>query len=270
MTSSRKRPNIYTVSLVRATKRRKAILEQFTRYGVASTFVDAVDFAHVDPEYLHSNVDEAAVLRNIGRNLSGPEIACALSHRFIYRTIVELDEPGALILEDDVEITGQFLTAWDFFSEIQHRISSHSRIYHLGTIGHSYARDLIVRRRTRVRHKDNISFVSLVPNWSAVWGTYGYYITRKAALSLLKTPTIITVADGWEIFQREGFVQDIYISEPSVVVHPADMDRSDIIHGRQREQAIGGMKKKQQSSAYWSASQKIKNYLVRPIVERLL
>src|SRR5262245_5221807 len=91
---------VYVVAPARATERRKAITDQLSRCGIDFVIVDAVDADHVGEEYLRSQVDEAAILRNFGRPIAGPEIACALSHRLVYRDIVENGSCGGLILED--------------------------------------------------------------------------------------------------------------------------------------------------------------------------
>ena len=41
----------------------------------------------------------------LGRPLSAPEAACALSHLFLYGKILEADLPGAVIFEDDTTLS---------------------------------------------------------------------------------------------------------------------------------------------------------------------
>src|SRR5690606_2645477 len=92
----------------------------------------AVDAMEVEPSYLFSQLNDAAILRSMKRRLSEPEIACAMSHMRAYKEIVSERLPGGIILEDDAIITPRFTDAIDFFNTKQNEIASDWAVYQLG------------------------------------------------------------------------------------------------------------------------------------------
>lgn len=60
------------------------------------------------PEW-ERQIDRDAAARRLGRQMGNCEYACALSHQEIYRTILERNLPGGIVLEDDVQPTEQFV-----------------------------------------------------------------------------------------------------------------------------------------------------------------
>lgn len=263
-------PKVYVVSLARMPERRKAIAEQLARHGVDFTIVDAVDARQADPQWLREQVDEAAILRNAGRALSPPEIGCALSHRLIYREIVEKGECGALVLEDDVTLPPQFSEALAYFREAGPALADRWAVYQLGW---SWVTVLILRLRTATRVGPRVRFAERI-RWLSpeVWGTFGYYITRRAASEILVSPKAETFADHWSLWERRA-QGTIYISSPQTVVHPPISQGSEIqdarselvdatkgidvwwrrLYDRQKGRAIG-----------WSMK------LIRPLAQRIL
>src|SRR5262245_42105810 len=154
-------PKIYVVSLARATERRKAITEQLSRYGIDFVFVDAVDANQVGEEYLRSQIDAAAILRNIGRSVAGPEIACALSHRLVYRYIAENGYCGGLILEDDAIIQPDFPDTLAYFRESGAQLSGTRAIYHLQAMSLGNT-DVALRKRAALQITRRLSLIERI------------------------------------------------------------------------------------------------------------
>jgi len=263
-------PKVYVVSLARMPERRRAIAAELARHGVDAAVVDAVDARQADPQWLRDQVDEAAVLRHAGRTMSPPEIGCALSHRLVYRDILDSGACGALVLEDDVTLPPQFSEVLAHFRKAGPGIGDRWAVYQLGW---SWVTVLILRLRTAMRIGPQVRFAERI-GWLSpeVWGTFGYYITRRAAGDILASAKVETFADHWSLWEKRAG-GTIYISSPQTVVHPPISQGSEIqdarteladakngngtwwrrLYDRQKGRAVG-----------WSMK------LVRPLAQRLL
>ncbi|MDN2578970.1 glycosyltransferase family 25 protein [Aquibium sp. ELW1220] len=224
--------NIFVISLKRAAERRKKIVSQLNEKSCAYTVIDAVDSAACEPEYLLSHVDQAAVIRNIGRPLAGPEIGCALSHRMAYKMIIDSGSHGALILEDDVTLTPKFEMALSYFSQVGHQIEIRPEVYHFGALSRPYARNLVLRRRGAKSEGSGLCFREPVDRFSSeVWGTCGYYITKRAAECMLEPGKIVSVADHWSLWMKRSNGK-LYVAIPPPILHPEELSLSDIEKSR--------------------------------------
>lgn len=260
---------VYVVSLARAAERRQAISKQLSRLGVDFTFVDAVDARQVDPEWLHAQVDEVAVLRNLGKRLTGPEIGCALSHRKIYRDIVESGHCGALVLEDDVTLADGFFDALSYFKKSGPSIAGERSIYHLGALSMPSGRYLMLRRRTRQRISERLLFAERIDGFSPeATGTFGYYITRESAQSLLAQEKITSVADHWSRWARRVSGK-IFISVPFAIAHPHDLSDSEIEAGRKSHITNRVGINSRLLWVYFGIRARMMRIFIKPFVERL-
>lgn len=79
------------------------IQQQLDRLGLAGIRVEAVTPADFPPE-LKQRREQGPVQLNAG------ELACSLSHRSIWRAMLQQDIPAALILEDDVLLAADIRT----------------------------------------------------------------------------------------------------------------------------------------------------------------
>lgn len=225
-------PKVYVISLVRATERRRAISEQLARYGVEFEFVDAVDAKEVGSGFLRSQVDEVAVIHNIKRNMSDPEIACALSHRIVYRDIVDGGYLGGLILEDDAILPPCFIDAFGYFLRASRNLNEKKVVYNLEILSRPWASKLFLRRRTTFHVSDQLAFAEGI-YWlsSQVWGSCGYYITKASAQNFVLSPLVETVGDDWLLWQRRTGGKLLFAIPPAVV-HPRDLSDSQIEKSR--------------------------------------
>lgn len=102
---------VFVVSLQDSMDRQNRIRTQLSELSIPFSFFDAIDGRGglaPDHEVL---VDRAGTEIQFGRKMTDAEYACALSHMSIYRTIVERNLSGAIILEDDA-IVGPLFKAF--------------------------------------------------------------------------------------------------------------------------------------------------------------
>lgn len=91
---------IYVISLKGAQERRAFMSEQLDTLGLPFRFYDAVDGRGWDVP-AHLSYDKAKRRAFFGKDLSGGEMGCLLSHRAIYEKMLREGTPEVLVLEDD-------------------------------------------------------------------------------------------------------------------------------------------------------------------------
>lgn len=112
-------------------RRRAPLLDWLARHGLSHRLFFGVDGRKGLAGRWAAETDRAAARQTYGRDLTDGELACALSHREIYRWIEETGNPGAIVLEDDA------LPGPDFAAFLASR--AHERL-DLLMFDHSHAR----------------------------------------------------------------------------------------------------------------------------------
>jgi len=136
-------PDIFIINLARSTERRRKMAEQLSRMKLPHVFYDAVDGRALSSK---QQACYSGTLRRLffGHDMTAGEIGCLLSHRQVYRHMIDNDIPVALILEDDAILSDDFPTLlrslmsssfkWDVI-----RFLSRQKVYqHSRRIGHLY------------------------------------------------------------------------------------------------------------------------------------
>jgi glycosyl transferase family 25 len=95
---------VYILTLADATERRQPLVDQLNSLGLPFTLWLGVDGRQGLPEQHEHLIDRVAARRKQRRDMGDGEFACALSHHFIYRDIIEKKFKCALVLEDDARI----------------------------------------------------------------------------------------------------------------------------------------------------------------------
>ncbi|MEQ8357181.1 MAG: glycosyltransferase family 25 protein [Kiloniellaceae bacterium] len=99
---------ILVINLRGSTERRDRMRRQLEALGLDFDFVDAVDGRGFDLA-THPAYDGPRRRRAYGRDLSGGELGCLLSHRSIYEKMLAEGLEQVLVLEDDVILGADFL-----------------------------------------------------------------------------------------------------------------------------------------------------------------
>lgn len=93
--------NIFLISLADAHARQHDIATQLENLSIPFEFTDAIDGRAGLAAKYEQMIDRPGTEIRLGRRMTDPEYACALSHMSIYRRIVDENLPGAIVLEDD-------------------------------------------------------------------------------------------------------------------------------------------------------------------------
>ncbi len=101
---------IFVISLPEAKARQERISALLASAGLDFTFVDAIDGRGFDMK-AHPAYNRTKRLRYFGRDMTGAELGCTLSHKKIYEMIINQNIAEALIFEDDIILHDNFITA---------------------------------------------------------------------------------------------------------------------------------------------------------------
>lgn len=175
---------IFVVNLPESTERRERVQEQLDHLGLQAEFFPAVRGKSLDAAELATHYDN----NKFFRPLSPGEIGCALSHVFIYKTIIERNLDYCLILEDDILICDKISAILD---SIKTLVEPASPEIILLTALKEYSENNSVSLNV-----DNYRMVRVI----RAGCTHGYIITNAGARALYQyCYPIRKPADWWEL-----------------------------------------------------------------------
>ncbi len=200
-------PPVFVISLPDS-PRRKRIARFLSDLGVPFSFVDAVEGRAMTETTLHAAYDEARALKRIGRPLGRGEVGCALSHRLVYRTMVDEGLDSAIVLEDDAILGAAFVA----FRQNTASLAEDAELVSLNAVYGFVRRKPSFAFFGRGLHRAN----------SDGTGTVGYFIRSSAARKFLSQGDRIAAPADWPLGYR---AVRHYILAPMIVGH-ADGDSS--------------------------------------------
>ena len=109
---------ILVINLDRSPDRLTAITAQLDALGLSFERVAALDGRTLSDELIEEVSPQHIVSKTYHRALGKAEIACSLSHRKAWQTIIDDDLDFAIILEDDVELLGNFTEVLSLICEL--------------------------------------------------------------------------------------------------------------------------------------------------------
>jgi len=198
---------VFVISLP-GSPRRKRIARSLSDLGVPFYFVDAIEGHAMTEIALHAVYDEARTLKHIGRSLGRGEVGCALSHRQVYRTMVDGGLACAIVLEDDAILGEAFVS----FRRNTDRLAENVELVSLNALFGFVHRRPSYAFLNHGLHRAN----------SKVSGTVGYFIRLSAARKFLGHGDRIDALADWPLSYR---AIRHYILAPMIVGH-GDSDSS--------------------------------------------
>lgn len=191
---------IFILSLPGDEARRQPLLDQLQAAGLGWRIILGVDGRRGLPPDCLAQIDRDAAQQRLGYAMVDGEFACALSHRLIYRTIVDEGLSGAVVLEDDA------ILAPDFAQFLQ---AGHHRIPLLALLDYRFGRALLWQKRPLGR-------------WTAYRAvqratlTSGYSLSRRGAEKLLAATAPVSFVADWPV-DLYDFGAELIV--PRVVLH---------------------------------------------------
>ncbi|MBC2770623.1 glycosyltransferase family 25 protein [Pusillimonas minor] len=180
---------------------REPIRARLEAKGLRVTFFPMVERGNITERNLGSYVNAQKNKSEYGDVLTPTNVSVALSHLNVYRHILNHHLPGAVILEEDADVSDALVQLLDTKSgeSLEHLFGSYEPVVvQLTHVAQAY--------RSQRRDIGSTPFKMMRP-YGTVRQSRGYFITNAACHNLVKTQyPVWTSADHWE-----GFVeQDIF------------------------------------------------------------
>lgn len=195
----------FVINLSRAIERKQFISKQLNQIHQNFEIFEGVDWRELT-HYSQPKISRSVKLINSYRRLTPGEIGCNLSHRKILNNLADSSEKMIAVLEDDIRISSELKT---ILNEIEES-TVHFDIVFLGTAFNG-------RGLVQIEPLNNRYYFSL--SLSREVGTWGYVITRKAAIKFLeKIPDVQgPIDDALHAYWYHGLMT--YILHPQLVFH---------------------------------------------------
>ena len=193
---------VYVINMDANDARLAQVAEELGKAGVEWMLLPAVNGRAMAPEDLAQVYDERANQRFARHNLVAPEIGCYLSHIKAAEWLIESGAEAAVVLEDDLCVTGDLKATLD---ALQLDFSSQNAPWDLVKL---FSFKPVRLRQTReLDHGFTIGKPDRVPST-----TLGYVLTREGAEKILaKVPPIFRPVDEdhkhfWEFDLRVAMI----------------------------------------------------------------
>jgi glycosyl transferase family 25 len=210
---------IFVITLPHAIQKQTQMKERLQSLNIPFEFVNGVDGRLLSEEELQKIFDRKKSynyykwyrnrIGSAGIELSRGEIGCTLAHRKVFKKIVDENIDRAIVLEDDVFVTEDFLpTIEKIIACLEYNSIGKNLIIKLdNTISSHYGislklKNFLIRflRPIQIRIDEKLTIVKTVMNFG---GTQGYYIDNAAAFTMLKLNyPVFMSSDEWNYFAR--------------------------------------------------------------------
>jgi glycosyl transferase family 25 len=185
--------HVFVINMARSAKRRERMRELLDGMKIEWEFFEAIDGGLMEEASRASSYDDDLCRRVNGRSLTKGEIGCALSHRGVYRRMLDRGIGKAVVLEDDVRLDASFPRVIEAFDDFPFK----NEIVLLGmALRHNPVISLWGRRPLL----EGFEIVSPKTN---IWQAWGYCLDIDAALSMIALhDRVFTAADDWKVIGK--------------------------------------------------------------------
>ena len=189
------------ISLASASERRALMTRQFRRHGLEVRFFNGIEVR--DPSFDVSASEVASRIRRYGRPLSNGEIGCYLSHREVWKQLINSTDDAWCVMEDDIALCSGFDAAIrELLTHRQHW---------------DFVRLMGLNRRDRIPYADLPSGMQLMWMDRQPVGLQGYVVTRAGAAELLRHTARIVHAIDTAVDRHWEHKLRMYVTEPEIV-----------------------------------------------------
>jgi len=172
---------IFVLSLKGNSLRRKKLTKTLDEMNLPYQIWLGIDGRKILPLKYENKIDRIATKKNLFREMTDAEYACALSHNEIYHEIVKQDLFGAVIIDEDAVLDYGFKNLFTYFSKVT---------CDMLLLDHHSGR--VSLKRKYLISPNYIGYKVYYPPYL----TTGYYINFKAAKKMIeKSGKISNVAD---------------------------------------------------------------------------
>lgn len=108
---------IFIINLKQDTQKRMHMQKLCKQYALKVEFIDAIYGKDLSKDEIVKVYDDKKAKKTLNRSLSFGEIGCALSHKYIYKKMIDENIKNAIIFEDDIQFDESFIT---FLSQLNY------------------------------------------------------------------------------------------------------------------------------------------------------
>jgi glycosyl transferase family 25 len=209
---------IFIISLQHATQKQEQVSKHMQNLGIQFEFVWGVDGRLLSEEELQKVFDKKKSYdyykwyRNrtgvAGVELSRGEIGCVLARRKVFQKVVDENIEQAIVLEDDVLVTEDFLSIIEkIVTSLKFNSLGKNLVIKLDNtlrVNHGYYKKIRgflndFLRPVQIRIDKELAIVKTP---MAFGGAQGYYIDNAAARTMLSLNYPIFISDAWNYYAR--------------------------------------------------------------------
>ena len=223
----------YLINLARSHNRKVAMQEQLAHFPQLDLIiVSAIDGAMLNEADLHTTYNSEKAMQYLYRDMTLPEIGCALSHIACYRQLLASNAPFALILEDDVIIeTATIFSETDAISTIMNDTKATILLC---------TPDVVVKQSGKQQLSKNVTIAKYFSGVCAA----GYIINKAAARYLVDHHyPVYHPADLWRLL-RDNPIAIWALTQPAIAFHPVSkistIEKSTLKHLKPKRQKTLG------------------------------
>lgn len=207
---------VYVVSLKRDSERRNKILKDFSELDIEFRFFDAIDAK----DSRNADLIESMRDKGVGHEMTDGEIACTLSHQFVYQDMLSNNIDWAIILEDDVIVDHRFKTFLTLFNEQENRKLSKDNLYLLGGQKGLHDYPVLGVSLFGTQKVAGCNFHRVNFNQKKIRRTCCYLMNNIMARQLIDLTNAYGTyrADSWKLMHQKNIIKDFYLDE--IILHP--------------------------------------------------
>jgi len=173
---------IFIVNLKKDIEKKQYMERILKKYKLKYEFVPAIYGKDLDSKIVKKVYNKKKAINLLGRELSLPEIGCALSHKNIYEKIVNEKIEKAIIFEDDIFLDKKFLEIYNNTFELFPKDWECILLcYYRNAF---YKKNYCISFRNRKKISKNLKIIRFT---ALMHSTAGYIINQRGAKKLLKT-----------------------------------------------------------------------------------
>lgn len=208
---------LYVINLERAQARRERIQKNLKDLDLKFEFINAIDYKLTPKEVIDSFRTPLSQRSLWLKELTPGEIACFLSHRKAWQTLVDSEEEWALILEDDANVLKENKALITFTSWIPSGVELILCANSEGLAYCSVDRPIL---HTTYEQKD-ISLGKIFDQSHATSGAAAYFLHKRAAKRLLEQSNNFYIPADDFLFSRHSPARkacSAYFMSPCIAV----------------------------------------------------
>ena len=176
-------PPIYVINMAKDTARMSSMVQQLEAQGLAFERIEAIVGRELSPQDRRASFSKFWYYLFMGRPPTDGELGCNLSHRLIWKMMLERGQQWAVIFEDDAELGVSFASNLKAFEET----TSAYDVVHFYSLG---------RPRIFKANSPNMKFKLMAYSGANTLAT-AYGLRASGAKKLLKYKRIIFTNDKW-------------------------------------------------------------------------